>query len=265
MSAPRFATSPATRGTRQQSAWWSVHIARYLFSLQYVKNRSVLDVACGTGYGLPLLKQQARWVTGVDVDVQAARTARAELSNASGDVVVADARHLPFEAGSFDAITSFETLEHLEDRDRFVRELARVLTADGLCVVSTPNAHHTLPINGKPRNPFHVHEYEPDELRSELSRHFPSVTLLGQVLNPRFAIPPFWDEQEQLSGRPGMRKHILFWRALNKLPVASVRDQVSRTLWGHAFLPSEADYQFSESTVDTAPVLIALCHSGVAA
>jgi SAM-dependent methyltransferase len=259
LSAPRFAKSPATREGRQESPWWSVHLARYLFSLAFVDNRRVLDIACGTGYGLPFIKQQARWVVGVDVDLEAAKIAQSELGKESGNIIVADGRQLPFGDDSFETITSFETLEHLENRDRFLEELARVLMPNGICVISTPNANQTLPINGKPRNPFHVHEYEPDELRSELNRHFSTVRLLGQQLNPRFAIPPFWDEQERLSEQTGMRKRILFWRALNKLPFHSLRDRVSRALWGHQFLPDETDYEFNETTVDKAPVLVALC------
>ena len=261
MSAPRFDTSPATRGERQESPWWGVHVARYLFSLPFVENRTVLDVACGTGYGLPLLKQHARWVIGVDVDLDAAKTAQAELVNSFGHVIVADGRQLPFEDDSFQVITSFETLEHLEQRDRFLSETARVLSPEGVCIISTPNANHTLPVNGKPRNPYHVHEYTPQELLSELSQHFGSVTLLGQTLNPRFAISPFWDEQEKLSEQPGMRKRILLWRALNKLPFTGIRDKISRVLWGHSFLPNETDYGFSEATVDTAAVLVALCRN----
>ena len=223
-----------------------------------MNNRKVLDIACGTGYGLPFLKQRARWVIGVDVDVEAAKTAQAELGLESGQIVVADGRQLPFEDDSFEAITSFETLEHLEGRERFLAELARVLAPNGICVISTPNAKHTLPINGKPRNPFHVHEYEPDELRSELTRHFSDVSLLGQELNARFVIPPFWDEQERLS-KEGGRKRVLLWRALNKLPFNRLRDQVSLALWGHPFLPDETDYEFNEAGVEKAPVLVALC------
>ena len=236
-------------------------MARYLFSLPYVKNQRVLDVACGTGYGLPLLQQEAREVVGVDLDLEATKTARAELGGGSGQVVLADARELPFQRGSFDVITSFETLEHLEGRDRFLAELARVLTPMGFCILSTPNAKQTLPINGKPRNPFHVHEYEPDELDQELRLNFANVTLLGQALDPRFAISPFWDEQEQLAKESGMRKRILFWRALNKFPFSGVRDRVSKALWGHQFLPDETDYQFSEATVETAPVIVAVCNN----
>lgn len=259
MSAPRFSTATAPGESDKNSPWWSVHVARYHFSQPYVKDNRVLDVACGTGYGLPLLQQHARFVLGADIDLETAKTARAELRGGRGNVLVADARELPFASNSFDVVTSFETLEHLHDRDKFLAEVARVLTPDGLCILSTPNAKITLPINGQPRNPFHVHEYEPEEFRSELAEHFSNLTLLGQHLDQRFTIPPFFQEQEQLWKQPGMRKQIILWRAVNKIPFYGLRDQVSRAVWGHQFLPNETDYRFIESNLDTAPVLVAVC------
>ncbi|MEP6912450.1 MAG: class I SAM-dependent methyltransferase [bacterium] len=265
MSRPRFETSVVAKNARKRSPYWGEHVARYLFALPYVANHCTLDIACGDGYGLPLIQKSARGVVGVDISFQAAQNARSELGKGPGQVVVADGRRLPFADHSFEAVTSFETLEHLEDRTQFLSELARVLTPKGICILSTPNANYTLPVNGKPKNPYHVHEYTPEDLETELSGYFAKTTMLGESLDRRFVIPPFWDEQERLSKQSGMRKQILFWRVLNKVPSATVRDHVSRTVWGHPFLPSEDDYQFSESTVDNAPVLVAICHKAAAA
>ena len=52
------------------SPYWGEHAARYSFALPFVENRLVLDIACGTGYGIALLKSVAKHVTGVDVDPQ---------------------------------------------------------------------------------------------------------------------------------------------------------------------------------------------------
>ncbi|MBA2734774.1 MAG: class I SAM-dependent methyltransferase [Acidobacteria bacterium] len=245
--------------TDPSSPWWGVHAARYHFAAAYVDGCRVLDVACGSGYGLSILQARANMVIGVDIDLQTVINVRAGLPRGSSEVIVADGLNLPFEDKSFDAIISFETVEHLEQRAGFLAELRRLLAPKGTCIISTPNANHTLPVNGKPQNPYHVYEYTPQELHLELSNHFPDVTMLGQVLDKRFVIPPFWDEQERLSGQGRMRAHVLFWRALNKLPFASVRDRVSRALWGQPFLPQEADYHFKETDVEMAPVLVALC------
>jgi len=240
------------------SAWWGVHVARYRFAAPYSVNHRTLDIACGTGYGLAILQKRSRWVVGVELDAETARKAHAELGKGSGAVLVADGCCLPFANGSFEIITSFETLEHLEHREKFLAELRRVLTPEGLCILSTPNANYTLPVNGRPRNPYHVHEYTPSELKAEMRGYFAGVELLGQVLDSRFTISPFWDDQQKLPRSPGVQARLLLWRILNKLP-SLLRERLSEALWGHPYLPHETDYQFSASAVETAPVLVALC------
>jgi SAM-dependent methyltransferase len=251
--------SEERQGIDRSSAWWGVHVARYHFALPRVKDRRTLDIACGTGYGLPILKAQAKRVVGAEIDPDAARQARMQAGGGTAHVVVANGCHLPFPEESFEVITSFETLEHLEDRSRFLSELRRVLTPDGLCILSTPNANYTRPVNGKPHNPFHVYEYRPEELLAELGNHFAEVELLGQALDSRFKISPFWDDQQRLPRTLRAQSRLLLWRLLNKLP--AVRNPLSRALWGHPFLPTESDYQFCSSHVETAPVLVALCRA----
>src|SRR5687767_14928496 len=100
------------------SPYWGEHVARYLFALQLVGTGTVLDIACGTGYGLALLKEKGNYVVGVDVDPEAAIQARAECGD-SACVLLGDGLCLPFADSSFDTVTSFETLEHLHERGRF--------------------------------------------------------------------------------------------------------------------------------------------------
>ena len=252
MSEPRLDVSAGHR-----SPWWGVHASRYHFAEPLVEGRRVLDVACGTGYGLAILAASARAVVGVDADAGAVRIAASGLG-ARMALVLGDGVRLPFADGVFGAITSFETMEHLHRRDDFLAELRRVLRSDGVCVVSTPNARYTEPVNGVPRNPFHVHEYTPEELKLTLDRQFESVTLLGQQLDRRFAISPFRDDQQRLPRAPAVQARLGLWRVLNRLP-ASVGDPVSRALLRQPLVPTEHDYQFSQRTVAEAPVLVAVC------
>ncbi len=260
MSAER-ARALAGQRERQEveldSPWWTVHLARYRFATRHAAGSRVLDVACGTGYGVVQLGSTARSVVGVDVDPGAAKTTRSLLVGSHTTVIAGDGRRLPFTDRSFTLVVSFETIEHLEQRSRFVAELSRVLAPDGMVILSTPNANHTRPVNGKPRNPFHVHEYRPEELKSELERHFSTVTLLSQVLDPRFRISPFWDEQEQLAAA-GHRGRVSLWRCLRRLP-RPLADWASHLLWSHPLFPSEEDYRFDDRFIAAAPVLVALC------
>lgn len=253
MSLSRDGGAVERQGIAADSPWWTVHVARYWHAANLLRGGRVLDIACGTGYGLSMLAEHAR-VVGVDVNTGAAVTAR---NHTREPVLLGDGRKLPFRDQSFDAAVSFETIEHLQHRELFISELARVLTASGVLILSTPNANHTKPSDGKPRNPFHVHEYTPEELWGELHQAFDSVAMKGQVLDSRFRIPPLWDEQQQLIVNGG-RARVLTWRALAKLP-RYIGDAGSRLLWQHPLFPDVNDYRFLESEVDRAPVLVAYC------
>jgi SAM-dependent methyltransferase len=262
MSEVRFDASNFDPTLRRHSPWWGIHAARYQFALPHVAGCRVLDIACGTGYGLPVLQTRARWVVGVDIDVDTARKARSEIGSGPEAVVVADGCILPFSDASFDVITSFETLEHLERRAQFLAELRRVLTTGGLCIISTPNATYTRPVNGRPRNPHHVFEYTPAELIAELNNHFSTIELLGQVLGSHYVLSPFLEDQERLPRTVRAQTRLFLWRVINKAP-AAVRDHLSRALWGHPLFPGDTDYTFSVATAEEASVLVALC-SGLA-
>ncbi len=259
MSDPRLQIT--SKENQPSSPWWGMHEARYLFALKYVGGDRLLDVACGSGYGLPILLRAAKYVIGVDVDFPASLSASRELSGLNGSVVVANGCCLPFHDDAFDAITSFETIEHLQDRTTFVTELARVLSPCGVCIFSTPNAIYTRPLSGKPRNPYHIYEYSPSEFRALLANHFSSVLLVGQRLRPTFAISPFWDDQQDLHSARQLCRLVL-WRILNRLPRLA-RESVSQALWGHPFTPSSTDYDFIASSVEDAPVQVAICRSPI--
>jgi ubiquinone/menaquinone biosynthesis C-methylase UbiE len=239
------------------SPYWGEHTARYSFALPYIKDKKVLDIACGTGYGLAFLKSTAKSVTGVDVDAVAAKQALSEC-DAKARVLLGDGTNLPFIDESFDVVTSFETLEHLFERKLFLSELKRVLKPNGLLILSTPNAHYTKPINGKPTNKFHVFEYTTEELKAELESQFTLQRFIGQTLDTSFTIPPFYDAQQELSKNFATQTKLFGWKVLNKMPLA-LREGVSNAIWKKPFYPTESDYHFTVETIENAPVLVAVC------
>jgi 2-polyprenyl-3-methyl-5-hydroxy-6-metoxy-1,4-benzoquinol methylase len=257
---PSDATGAAERQADDPgSPWWGEHAARYRFAMLHLKpGMRTLDVACGAGYGLRSFAQQGAIPYGVDVDSQATALARQADPHHRAIVLRGDGCRLPFPGGAFSLITSFETLEHVRTRDSFVADLRRVLSLDGLLILSTPNANHTRPIDGKPSNPFHLHEYTPAELLAELTPHFRKVQLLGQVLDGRFRTPPYWEEQRRLPRSAEVQARLWARRAVHRLP-RDARDRVSRALWGHTFFPMPSDYHFDLGAADHAPTLVALC------
>lgn len=250
MAAPRLDVPVEDEAPHPDSAWWGIHAARYTFAARRLAAGRILDVACGTGYGMGMLSVPGRDVVGADIELDALRTAKT-----IAPVVAADGAGLPFPSATFDAVTTFETLEHLEHRAAFLAEVERVLRPGGALILSTPNARYTRPVDGRPRNPFHVFEYTPEELDDEVRVRFDDVEMLGQQIHGRFRISPFWDDQQRMPRTARLRARLLVWRVLNKSP-RTLRDAISRRLWGHPLYPGADDYTFTADGVPEAPVLV---------
>jgi SAM-dependent methyltransferase len=142
------------------------HQVRYRHAMQLVPRRTVLDAGCGVGWGSALLAEAgAASVTGLDVDAGALDDASGRTDAAS--FVQGDLMELPFADGSFEVVVCFEAIEHVADPLAALDELRRVLVPGGVLTVSSPNPG-VYPAG----NPFHVHEFPPDELRRELLNRF---------------------------------------------------------------------------------------------
>ena len=158
---------------------WAEHIARYAFASRLATDARVLDMGCGTGYGAAELAQHAQSATGVDVSADAIRYAREHYPNTT--FIAGSATALPFPNASFDLITAFEVIEHLENWHELLIEARRLLHPNGTFLVSTPNKLYYAESRAKQGpNPFHSHEFEFAEFHDALAAVFPKVTVLLQ-------------------------------------------------------------------------------------
>lgn len=174
---------------------WNEHFARYAFAADYAVGKRVLDLGCGTGYGCGELTRVAASVCGVDIAETAITSAAADYVDVT--FVQASATATGLVAASFDLIVAFEVIEHLKDWKGLLAEARRLLTADGVFLVSTPNrAYYNESRGDSGANPFHEHEFEYEEFRDELLAYFPGVTILMQdrveafIFQPVKAFPP---------------------------------------------------------------------------
>jgi len=153
----------------------------YVASYRLGRGRSVLDLGCGPGYGTWLMAANgAERVVGVDRAAAKARQAERLCAGLRGcAVLVADAQRLPFAARSFGMVTCFEVIEHVPEPERLLAELRRVLTADGVLLLTTPNRSVRLLPLQRPRNPDHLREYSSRALAQGLRERFPSIRVLG--------------------------------------------------------------------------------------
>jgi SAM-dependent methyltransferase len=151
----------------ERTHFWFVGRRRIFFHLldQELAGRGplrILDVGCGAG---GMLQPLARYghAKGVDMSPELV-----EFCHERGfdDVVVGDAYELPVEDGSVDLVTLFDTIEHVPDDGRALRECSRVLAPDGRVFISTP-AYQFLYANND-RVAHHERRYTARGLRRQL-------------------------------------------------------------------------------------------------
>lgn len=157
-------------------------IARYQFAARWVKGAmTVLDFACGTGYGVAYLDVDSRTkVIGLDNAVDAVRRARQRFGAQGAQFVAGDATAFPFGPATFDMVVCLETIEHVADVDRLLSQIRRVLRPGGTVIFSTPNRLLHSPNSAKPLNPYHVVEYTIEQFRAVLAPQFVIEEIYGQ-------------------------------------------------------------------------------------
>lgn len=195
MSEPLSFTGERFLPEREGEIWYE-HWHRYALASQLSQHRTVLDVACGEGYGAAMVAENADRVVGVDISTDAVRHARIRYSHqANLEFIPASCDCLPFADASFDLAISFETIEHIETQQAFIAELARVLRPDGVLLISSPNKRLYSDAHDY-HNEFHVRELYRDELEDLLREAFPNRSWLGQKLLFHSAI---WPENQAVA------------------------------------------------------------------
>lgn len=155
-----------------------MHIASYQFAESFARGKRVLDYGCGSGYGSASIAAVAATVDAVDVSADAIAVARADFprANLRFHTIAADAA-LPFRAGSFEIVLSFQVLEHVADTGSYLAEIQRVLTPGGILLLITPDRSHRLLPWQRPWNRWHVKEYSAPSLATTLRPSFPAVEI----------------------------------------------------------------------------------------
>jgi len=158
------------------------HIHRYAFAYQFVKNKRVIDLACGEGYGSNMLAESARYVLGIDIDEQTIKHAKRKYKRENLDFIRGDITSLPInEKDKFDVIICFEAIEHIIAQREVLREIKRLLKPEGLLIISTPNKDF-FENSGFPKREFHLKELSFKEFNDLLSEYFEEIIFLGQRL-----------------------------------------------------------------------------------
>jgi SAM-dependent methyltransferase len=231
------------------------HRAAYVHAILCARGETLLDLGCGTGYGTAELADALApgiRVFGLD-RIKPAKTSRRDNAR----YVSGDLHGIPLAPETFDTITSFQVIEHLEDPTRYLEAIARLLRADGRAFITTPNL-----LTSDQVNPWHVHEYEASELKQTLLRHFEEVEMLGVAPGP--AVSRYFEERLERIRRimrldPLGLRNLLPATAIDWL-VATFSRVVRRGIQQGGGLPDATIDDFPIGPTDPADIdLLAVC------
>jgi SAM-dependent methyltransferase len=230
---------------------WQRHVAAYEKCARLLPPGRVLDLGCGVGHSFHLLAP--RETVGVDIDAGA-------LAGQDRETHVADMRSLPFPDASFASVLSVQSIEHVPDASRVLREAHRVLVPGGTGVFVTPN-RLTFARPDEIIDPYHYVEYDPRQLAALCRTVFAEVEIHGIFGSEAFATL-VEEEHRRLDGLltadplrlrrfvPRRGRQILYDRLLTR----ARRDPDPRAL---AIRPD--DFELRDQDVDTACDLVAVC------
>lgn len=170
------------------------HIARYISASYLCKDKVVLDVASGEGYGTSMLCTlgKASSVTGIDISEESVKHARDTYGSKKVRFCVDSALELlTIPDNSVDVVVCFELIEHVKDQKKCLQAIARVLRADGILIMSSPNKY--LYPDG---NIYHLKELYPKQFMKLLTSTFPHVRPLHQSLHLAQVVQPSLPTQD---------------------------------------------------------------------
>lgn len=159
------------------------HIARYLIAKKYVTGKRVCDVACGTGYGCRFLSDSVSNIVGMDISAKAIEWANEYFLRENIRFIAADLTEAWPVTEIFGAITSFETMEHVVDPEKFLSNIYDHLEPDGVLVLSVPNGPRD---KMKTDNPNHLHHFTKQQLEELFGKVFPKFEFFTQTYKKDF-------------------------------------------------------------------------------
>jgi ubiquinone/menaquinone biosynthesis C-methylase UbiE len=113
-----------------------------MMALQPAADDLILDLGAGGCWCSDLLRKLHRQSVAVDISLEMLQAGRSRPGGSDIRAVSGDMEALPFRAGTFDKAVCLSAVHHVPDIPAAMREIARVLTADGVALFSEPGVGH---------------------------------------------------------------------------------------------------------------------------
>jgi 2-polyprenyl-3-methyl-5-hydroxy-6-metoxy-1,4-benzoquinol methylase len=164
-----------------------------------MRDKRILDLGCGDGVLTYLLNNKGAKAHGIDVSelaIELARKKHKEMGS-NADFSVASGYSTGMPESSLDGLISSDVIEHVQEPDRFLAEIKRVLKPGGIGIISTP-----VRVTEFPLDPNHVVEWFPEGFKEIIEPFFPGSKYT-------LSHPIFWMELFERSQRSRMLINLL--------------------------------------------------------
>lgn len=156
------------------------HLKAYEYAKDFVINKNVLEVGCGSGYGSKYLSKYANSITTIDIDNDSLEYSKNNNTNDNINYIHANILDgINIDENTYDVVISFQVIEHIDSIESklYLNEIKRLLKPNGIAIITTPNRLFRLHPFQKPTNKYHKIEYSPSQLKKLLQKHFFEVKL----------------------------------------------------------------------------------------
>tara|TARA_Y100000034_G_C6874333_1_gene399612 strand:- start:66 stop:695 length:630 start_codon:yes stop_codon:yes gene_type:complete len=154
-------------------------LARYSVPAKLAsKGKSIIELGCSEGIGIPLLMEHAKSYIGVDMDTDAIKDA--ERNWKSDNIKFIEDDFLDKNYGKHDIVISLDVIEHIhpDKEDQFLRTICDNMKDNGIAVIGTPNitsSEYASPAS----QAAHINMYSGKRLVESMSKYFKNVFLFG--------------------------------------------------------------------------------------
>ena len=161
------------------------HLKPHEFLRDNAKDKSILEVGFGDGYGSIRLAKVASNVISIDYAEDVVLTNKKKYVASNLNFMCMDATELKFKDKSFDIVCSFQVIEHIPEEKllQYLSEIKRALKDNGEFYLSTLNLEHNMksPLTYE-KQPAHCKEFRLNDLSDLLYKVFSNVKFYGLFL-----------------------------------------------------------------------------------
>lgn len=159
--------------------------ASYKFAMKMIGNmydpdtKEILELGCNDGFGTHFVAEFAKRVVGVDFDKNAVELAKQNIDDKNVEFICDNFLNKTY--GEFDAVVSFDVIEHIcpEDEDKYMQTVLNNLKDAGTFIVGTPTLEQQQ-YAAECVVKSHINVYKGEELYLMLKKYFHNVYLFAQ-------------------------------------------------------------------------------------